>query len=92
MSRALVTGGAGFIGSNITGALVEQGREVVVLDNLLTGYERNLESLNGVRFVRGDVRDETLVRKAMDGVDVVFHLAACVGNTRSIENLIEIPR
>ncbi|HMF56806.1 MAG TPA: SDR family NAD(P)-dependent oxidoreductase [Pyrinomonadaceae bacterium] len=89
MNRALVTGGAGFIGSNITRALVEEGREVVVLDNLSSGYERNLEELRGVEFVRGDVRDEELVRKIMDGVDVVFHLAASVGNTRSIEQPVD---
>src|SRR2546427_1545492 len=86
MSRALVTGGAGFIGSNIACSLVEHGREVIVLDNLSSGYQRNLRDLHGVEFVQGDVRDENLVRRVMSGVDVVFHLAASVGNTRSIES------
>jgi UDP-glucose 4-epimerase len=89
MSKALVTGGAGFIGSNITRALVEQGREVIVLDNLSSGYQHNLDGLDGVKLIKGDVRDEGLVRKVMNEVDVVFHLAASVGNTRSIEHPIE---
>ncbi|HEX8136028.1 MAG TPA: SDR family oxidoreductase [Pyrinomonadaceae bacterium] len=89
MSKALVTGGAGFIGSNITGLLVERGYDVVVLDNLSSGYERNLGHLPTVQFVRGDVRDEELVGKVIEGVEVVFHLAASVGNTRSIERPIE---
>lgn len=89
MSKALVTGGAGFIGSNVVGLLVAEGYEVVVLDNLMSGYQRNLDAFASVRFVEGDVRDAGLVSKVMDGVEVVFHLAASVGNTRSIENPVE---
>jgi UDP-glucose 4-epimerase len=89
MSRALVTGGAGFIGSNVAKLLVTEGYEVIVLDNLATGYLENVAALKSVRFVQGDVRDADLVSKLMDGVEVVFHLAASVGNTRSIENPVE---
>jgi UDP-glucose 4-epimerase len=89
MSRVLVTGGAGFIGSNVAGLLAAEGYETIVLDNLATGYRKNLDSLTSVRFVEGDVRDEELVSKLLDGVEIIFHLAASVGNTRSIENPIE---
>jgi UDP-glucose 4-epimerase len=89
MSRALVTGGAGFIGSNVVGLLVAEGYDVVVLDNLMTGYRRNLDAFARVRFAEGDVRDERLAREVTDGVEVVFHLAASVGNTRSIEHPVD---
>ena len=83
--KALVTGGAGFIGSNIVAQLQHEGHEVEVLDNLLSGYRINLEPLGGARFVEGDVRDPRAVDEAMAGAEVVFHLAASVGNKRSIE-------
>ncbi len=89
MSRALVTGGAGFIGSNIVRLLLAKGHEVTVLDNLSSGYEKNLGPFPGIRFIRGDVRDAAAVREAMKEARVVFHLAASVGNARSIENPIE---
>ena len=89
MTKALITGGAGFIGSNVARLLVEQGYDVVALDNLSTGYRQNLNELTRVRLVEADVRDEATVHRAMDGVDVVFHLAASVGNTRSIENPLD---
>jgi UDP-glucose 4-epimerase len=82
--RALVTGGAGFIGSNVTGLLLDEGHEVVVLDDISSGYEENL--YDTACFVRGDVTDRELVASAMSGCDVVFHLAASVGNTRSIDD------
>ncbi|MGH9902220.1 MAG: SDR family NAD(P)-dependent oxidoreductase, partial [Pyrinomonadaceae bacterium] len=89
MSRALVTGGAGFIGSNVVRLLGEEGYEVIALDNLATGYRQNIDRLSGVSFVEGDVRDADLVARLMNGVAVVFHLAASVGNTRSIERPVE---
>lgn len=89
MTKALVTGGAGFIGSNVARLLVEEGYDVVALDNLSTGYPENLKELKRVRLVEADVRDESAVNRAMDGVEVVFHLAASVGNTRSIENPLD---
>ncbi len=87
--RTLVTGGAGFIGSNIVRLLVEKGHEVTVLDNLASGYRCNLDPFSEVRFIEGDVRDEATVKGAIAGIDVVFHLGASVGNTRSIEHPIE---
>lgn len=89
MSKALVTGGAGFIGSNVVRLLAAEGYDVVVLDSLVTGYEKNLSGLGGVRLVRGDVRDAGLVASLAEGAEVVFHLAASVGNTRSIESPFE---
>ncbi len=87
--KALVTGGAGFIGSNIVPLLVGAGHQVVVLDNLLSGYRRNLDPYPAVQWIQGDVRDAKAVARAMQGAEVVFHLAASVGNTRSIEHPIE---
>jgi UDP-glucose 4-epimerase len=84
-----VTGGAGFIGSNIVRLLLDEGHQVTVLDNLSSGYESNLRPFPGIRFIRGDVRDAETVRTAVDGAEAVFHLAASVGNKRSIENPIE---
>jgi UDP-glucose 4-epimerase len=83
--KCLVTGGAGFIGSNIVQFLRENSHEVTVLDNLTSGCEVNLQGL-GAKFVRGDVRDAALVHELVRGVDVIFHLAAAVGNRRSIDN------
>src|ERR1051325_3950720 len=89
MSKALVTGGAGFIGSNIVKLLVEEGYDVFVIDNLSSGYRRNLDQLKSVRFTEADVRDEAAVTRAMEGTEIVFHLAASVGNVRSIEQPID---
>ncbi len=87
--KALVTGGAGFIGSNIVKLLYQEQHEVVVLDNLLSGYQENLAPFPDICFIQGDIRDEKIVNTAMQGVDVVFHLAASVGNKRSIDHPIE---
>src|SRR6185369_4256005 len=86
MSKALVTGGAGFIGPNVARLLAEDGYDVVVLDNLATGYRENLDGLKDVRVVEADVRDASVMDQVTDGVQVIFHLAASVGNARSIEN------
>jgi UDP-glucose 4-epimerase len=85
--KALVTGGAGFIGSNIVRKLVERDWSVTILDDLSTGYEANLENLPGdqVTLVKGDVRDAAAVLKLVEGCAAVFHLAASVGNIKSIE-------
>src|SRR5436305_1133201 len=89
MSKVLVTGGAGFIGSNLARLLLEEGREVTIYDNLSSGYRQNVEALPGARFVEGDVRDAERLTEAMRGADTVFHLAASVGNTRSIEHPVD---
>ncbi len=87
--KALVTGGAGFIGSNIVRLLFQEGHSVSILDNLSSGFASNLQPFPEARFVQGDIRDLDAVVKAMDGAEVVFHLAASVGNKRSIEHPIE---
>lgn len=75
-SHALVTGGAGFIGSQLTRALLAEGRRVTVLDNLSVGRRDAVP--DGARFVHGDVRNEAVVTEALREVDCVFHLAAQV--------------
>lgn len=75
-SHALVTGGAGFIGSHLVRELLERGFEVAVLDNLSVGTRSAIDVR--ARFINGDVRSENDVREALQGVDCVFHLAAKV--------------
>lgn len=79
--RALITGGAGFIGSHLTEHLTDQGWSVVILDDLSTGVPENLPQTqsDAVQVIIGSVTDRTAVAEAMMGVDVVFHLAAAVG-------------
>lgn len=80
--RALVTGGAGFIGSHLTEALLAAGHEVTVLDDLSTGRLDNLQDVAEhprLAVLTGSITDEALVRKAVAGADVVYHLAAAVG-------------
>jgi UDP-glucose 4-epimerase len=84
---ALVTGGAGFIGSHIAAALAGRGARVRVLDDLSTGYRENLEAIGGdFDFVRGSVADAGVLRRALEGVEVVFHEAAIPSVPRSVEN------
>lgn len=83
--KVLVTGGAGFIGSNLVRHLIEAGNSITVLDNFMSGYRSNLDSFPSVRIIEGDVRDQPAVQLAMKGAEVVFHLAASVGNKRSID-------
>ena len=87
--RALVTGGAGFIGSNVVRLLVERGDQVVVLDNLASGHRSNLDPFPAVQFVEGDIRDQRAVDDATEKAEVIYHLAASVGNARSIANPFE---
>jgi nucleoside-diphosphate-sugar epimerase len=89
ITKYLVTGGAGFIGSHIVSALLERGESVRVFDNLATGRESNLEALKGdVHFIEGDIRDFDRVRVAIQGVEVVFHQAALASVPRSIADPI----
>jgi UDP-glucose 4-epimerase len=86
-SHALVTGGAGFIGSHLTRALLASGRGVTVLDNLSVGRR---EAVPGAaRFVHGDIRDERAVAEALAGVDCIFHLAAQVTIRGSFDRFYE---
>jgi UDP-glucose 4-epimerase len=89
MSNMMVTGGAGFIGSNLAHLLLEEGHKVVIYDNLSSGYRQNVEALPQASFVEADVRNSDVLVEAMRGVDTVFHLAASVGNLRSIEHPID---
>jgi len=83
----LVTGGAGFIGSNLVRALLAEGCRVRVLDNFLTGFRANLEEvLADVELVDGDIRDADACAKACDGAEVVFHEAALPSVPRSMED------
>jgi len=82
--RALVTGGAGFIGSNVVAELLRRGYEVAVVDDLSSGFRENL--LTHAAFFEADVRDESAVRAAASGCSRIFHFAASVGNKRSIDD------
>jgi nucleoside-diphosphate-sugar epimerase len=88
-SRILVTGGAGFIGSHIVDKLLSDGFEVTAIDNLSTGRLENLADHQGKKdfhFIKGDIRSLDLVKSKLQDVDAVFHEAALVGATCSIEN------
>ena len=81
--RVLITGGAGFIGSNLVRAALAEGHEIVVLDYLSTGYAANLAGL-AVRFHKGSVNDRDVLDAALEDVDAVVHLAALGSVPRSI--------
>jgi UDP-N-acetylglucosamine/UDP-N-acetyl-alpha-D-glucosaminouronate 4-epimerase len=83
--KALVTGGAGFIGSNLVRSLLERGHEARVLDNFSTGHRRNLEDLDA-ELVEGDLRSYERVATATRGVEVVFHQGALPSVPRSIQD------
>ncbi len=85
--KILVTGGAGFIGSHLVRALLTENYEVVVLDNLSMGTRENVPP--DVQLIKGDVRSDTDVSRALDGVDVVFHLAARVSIRASMTRFYE---
>ena len=82
--KYLITGGAGFIGSHIARALLEQGADVRVLDNFSSGKRENLKGLN-VEILEGDLRDASTVTRAVQGVEVIFHEAAFVSVPESME-------
>jgi UDP-glucose 4-epimerase len=87
MAKYLITGGAGFIGSNLARELLSLGEEVVVLDDFSTGKRENLEDIkDGVRLIEGDICDAGKVREAMEGIDYVFHHAAVVSVPRSVDD------
>ena len=83
---ALVTGGAGFIGSHIAAAMMADGMRVRVLDDLSTGHRENIEEIGGdLDFINGSVADEQLLNKVLENVEVVFHEAAIPSVPRSVE-------
>ena len=84
---ALVTGGAGFIGSHLAAALLANGARVRVIDDLSTGYRENVNEVGGdIDFVHASVADEGALRKALEDVELVFHEAAIPSVPRSVEN------
>lgn len=85
--KYLITGGAGFIGSNIALELIKRGEQVRILDNFSTGRRENLEPLRGrIDLIEGDIRDFWTVAEAMAGVDYVLHQAALPSVVRSVKN------
>lgn len=90
MSRFLVTGGAGFIGSHIVDELVKQGEDVRVLDNLSSGKLANLKDvIHKIDFIQGDISDDEMAVKAVDGIDYVLHQAALPSVIMSIQQPVE---
>ena len=74
--RILVTGGAGFLGSNVARLLQQKGAVITILDNCRPGYERNIvDLLEKAQFIRGDINDENVVKRAVQGKDAVVHTA-----------------
>src|SRR5579863_3181047 len=91
--RYVVTGGAGFIGSNTVDELVRRGHSVVVLDDLSSGKEDNLAEIrNKITFIKGSITDIEVVRKAMHEAEYVIHLAARTSVPRSVKDPIETNR
>lgn len=89
-SKVLVTGGAGFIGSNLADELLRQGAKVTVLDSFVTGFQENLEEITGdFDFIEGDLNDDEKLRNALEGTEIVFHQAALPSVPRSIDNPLE---
>jgi UDP-glucose 4-epimerase len=88
--RVFITGGAGFIGSHLTDALIARGDAVTILDNLTTGSATNIAHLEGkIELVQGDIRDAALIEKLMAPADLVLHMAAALGVNTILEKTIE---
>ena len=88
-----MTGGAGFIGSNLADGLIRQGAKVRIIDNFATGFRENLDEIDGdFEFIEGDITDPATVAAAVAGVDVVFHEAALPSVPRSVEDPAETHR
>lgn len=87
MARYLITGGAGFIGSNLARYVLDQGHEVTVLDNFATGHRKNLDEIaDRITLIEGDIRDGETLATALEGCRTVFHQAALGSVPRSIAN------
>src|ERR1700704_3012721 len=91
--RFVITGGAGFIGSNTVDELVRRGHSVVVLDDLSSGQEENLADIrNKITLIKGSITDIEVVRKAMHEAEYVIHLAARTSVPKSVKDPIETNR
>ena len=89
MSKYLVTGGAGFIGSHISEELFQRGHSVRIVDNFLTGKRENIAAfLDKIELIEGDIRDFNTCKQALEGVDYVLHQAALPSVPRSVEDPI----
>jgi len=90
MATYLVTGGAGFIGTNIVRELLQRGENVVVLDNFATGQRENLADVaSDIKLIEGDIRDQKAVTEAFQGIDYVLHQAALRAVERSVDDPLE---
>src|SRR3989344_6341873 len=87
MSKILVTGGAGFIGSYVTKLLADSGHKVVVLDNLSHGFAENID--RRAKFIAGDIKDKNKTKKALEGVDAIIHLAGLIVVPESVSDPIK---
>ena len=88
--RVFITGGAGFIGSHLCDALLKEGHQVSILDNMSTGSAANIAHIKDqIEIHQGDIRDVALVEKAMASADLVLHMAAALGVNTILENPIE---
>jgi nucleoside-diphosphate-sugar epimerase len=86
-TTVLVTGGAGFIGSNLAEELIRQGAKVKIIDDLSTGFRENLEEIRGdFDFIEGSLNDADKLRKAVEETEIIFHQAALPSVFRSVEN------
>src|SRR5579862_1107965 len=88
MAEYLVTGGAGFIGSHLAEELVRRGHRVRVADSLVTGKRRNLDHVQGVEFLEGDLADLPFAQRAVEGMQYVLHQAAIPSVPRSVKDPI----
>ncbi len=87
MAKYLVTGGAGFIGSNLVRHILSMGHDVVVVDNFATGKRQNItDFVDKIEFIEGDIRDRDTMDKAVAGVSAIFHEAALGSVPRSVED------
>jgi UDP-glucose 4-epimerase len=87
--KILITGGAGFIGSNLAQRLIQENHEVVVLDSLLRGNKLDKDTFSKIKFIKGDVRNRDLVLEAAQGCDVIYHFAAVLGVDIVADNPVE---
>ena len=88
--KVFITGGAGFIGSHLCDVLIDEGKQVTILDNLSTGSSNNISHLKGkIQVFQGDIRDQKLVESLVKESDLVLHMAAALGVDNILENPIE---